>query len=409
MIRKLRFLLSTLCCLAFINSHAQVTRGWQPGEIYLSSSWYYNEQNQLYSGIFYSKDNGRTLGLCYKSLENTDSMPVGELFRDATLGVLYNSAYSGLYRSFNYGKNWEYIVTPGSNGHYACGILNGEIYKSSANYEGTIWHSIDTGNTFIPLCSNRKYNIVGGFLEGEILGLDGYDYGTFKLYRSTDYCVHFDTIDINPEVGGGVLSGNYPTISVGTTFGELYLVTWHLPAIYKIFKSTDYGHHFNLQYISDTCDFFFEGYDFTAGNAPGSFYIVKYDSRYWGGMTEVTISYSSDSAKTFTSNVHHLDANWVDTAWNSVYYPDKQNIISISQNFPNPFSVKTTFQYNVGNNEKNVCLEIFNLNGELIQIIPMKNFNKSTQVDLTFLQNGIYIYRLKTSSFISKPCKLIKN
>ncbi len=405
MLRNNLLLLAALNIFAVGNCHSQMTRGWQPGEIYLSSPWYYNQQNQLYSGIFYSKDNGRTLGLCYKSLENTDSMPIGTIMSDASDGVLYNIIYNCLYRSTNNGEKWSKIYQD-KIGRYLTGCNPGVIFQI---LYPKLYLSIDFGETFEILSENLNAGVSElGSSYGEMYGWGWNGDPPFTFYYSEDTGSSFNSYILDSEIGGLNAQGHYPKLSRGTFSGEIYLVTWHVPANYKIFRSTDYGQHFNLQYISDTCDFYYEDYDFTAGKTPGSFYVVKYDSRYWGEMTEVTISYSSDSAKTFTSYVHHLDANWVDTAWNNMVQP-VNNRVSLLQNYPNPVIDYTTIPYDLDNNINHAFIEISNLSGAVIKNIPVKKNEKIIPVNLTSLPDGIYIYRIKTSSFISKSYKLIKN
>ena len=160
-------LFTSLCYLTFFPCQAQVTRGWQPGEIYLSSPWYYNGQNQLYSGIFYSKDNGRTLGLCYKSLEDTDSMPLGIILSDASESVLYNNVYNCLYRSYDYGKKWSKIYQD-KTGRYLTGCNPGVIFQI---LYPKLYYSNNFGETFEIQNENLNAGISElGSSSGEMYG-----------------------------------------------------------------------------------------------------------------------------------------------------------------------------------------------------------------------------------------------
>lgn len=74
----------------------------------------------------------------------------------------------------------------------------------------------------------------------------------------------------------------------------------------------------------------------------------------------------------------------------------------LQQNYPNPFNPLTTISYFLETNSK-VQLEVFGLNGQLINILIDRNQfagNHSIKFDATGLTSGIYLYKLKTENSV---------
>ena len=97
--------------LSFIfDTHAQITRGASPCEIYISTDWYVDNYGDIHYAIFHSTDNGENITLKYENIENppTGEMQVGKVIGDATPGALYNYGNNELWVSFDYGESWEY-------------------------------------------------------------------------------------------------------------------------------------------------------------------------------------------------------------------------------------------------------------------------------------------------------------
>ena len=203
--------------------------------------------------------------------------------------------------------------------------------------------------------------------------------------------------------------------SRGASPGELYLLTWHEPVHYKLFRSTDYGETFTFQSEQQgTAYAWDEKYYITGGRAPGEVYIIKLKVWVEGYYFRLHVFYSTDYGVTFNEYIHEMDENWNGIA--SVENIKQNNLISI---YPNPCTNYTTFnipdfnKYNISRfdtsakvlNASNLIIDIFNIYGQYIQSIPVKNqyiiFNTSA------LSAGSYIYRLKTNDTYSEANKLI--
>jgi len=81
----------------------------------------------------------------------------------------------------------------------------------------------------------------------------------------------------------------------------------------------------------------------------------------------------------------------------------------LSQNYPNPFSEKTTIKFCVAYKAK-VKLQVFNPDGEMIKILLDKEKEAGTyevEFNACGLCEGVYIYQLQVGDFLSTK-KMLK-
>ena len=380
--------------------NAQISRGHEASELYIPSIWYQPSYEERYDAIFYTSDNGETLGIKYVcDVYSFQDMQIENLVSDATPGVLYNYFQYNLSVSFDSGVTWEPLDSPEGTGRYTSGNIEGIIYKCCANIEGTIWSGINYGDTFEVIRDDAKYHLEVGSDPNELYGLNGTSGEHFNIHYSNDTGYTFTTYVIDTSIALYNVFGHYPAISRDSESGEIYLVAWHYPANYHIYHSTNYGQSFNLRYISDECDLTYI-YKFTAGIEPGSFYMSYSIPWYDGFNTLMYIYYSNDTASTFTEYVHILDENF------PVSIQENNNLfenIQLSQNYPNPFSTLTNIKFYVSKKSK-VEINIYNLNGQFLRKLLDKNLPAGqhtiswdgTNETWQQLKSGIYFYRLKT-------------
>lgn len=72
------------------------------------------------------------------------------------------------------------------------------------------------------------------------------------------------------------------------------------------------------------------------------------------------------------------------------------------QNYPNPFNPNTQIIYGIPE-DSNVKIEIFNLLGELVEVLidEFKNAGYYTEnLNIKKRSSGIYIYRIQAGSFV---------
>ena len=87
--------------------------------------------------------------------------------------------------------------------------------------------------------------------------------------------------------------------------------------------------------------------------------------------------------------------------------PNKKHELFVSDAYPNPAMDAFNIQYNLINND-NAVFELFNLSGNRIKSVPINNKKGVLNIKINDLQDGIYYYRLKNGTRVSKSSKLIK-
>ncbi len=404
-----------LFCSLLSNIHAQerITRGFAPGEIYISSMWYepvYGEER--YDAIFFSDDNGKTLSIRYVcDVYSFEDMQVAYLLRDSTPGVIYNYYRKTLHRSDDYGFTWKELKPTGNyTNQYAAGCTAGEIYLVHSLTDNTgisLERSIDYGESFA-LVNNKLLTASPevGTQPGEIYLRDAPSSGdSLRIYFSNNSGTNFTKqCALDTSIAGHVPGGHYPKLSRGTSPGELYLVTWHDPMNFHVHYSSDYGKSFETRYTSEEFNWFYI-YSFSAGVESGSFYMEYFIPYYDGINTMLYIYYSSDTAKTFTVYSHLLDEN---VAVNE-YKPVLSKNLSLKC-VPNPNTGLVTFNFLLEYRAK-VEIGIYNTNGKYIDRIEkqwLKQGVHSIEYNGRKLKPGVYIIILKVNGKAVETNKLLK-
>jgi hypothetical protein len=80
----------------------------------------------------------------------------------------------------------------------------------------------------------------------------------------------------------------------------------------------------------------------------------------------------------------------------------------LSQNFPNPFNPKTTFEFSITKSDR-VTVSIYNISGQLFESKTI-NLNPglySYEFDGIKYSSGIYFYRISTSSGYTAGRKMV--
>lgn len=395
--------LLTLLSIQITKLPAQITRGAQPGEIYIATDWYIGNGG-LHYAILHSTDNGESISLQYENIETPlpGEMKVGKVLGDATPGALYNYGDNELWVSFDYGASWvirEYL----GNTNYMSGQNDGIIFRrigaelSISNNYGSSFEIITN-----PInCPIRE----PGYSLGEFYGINGNIGVGLFLDHTLNYGQTYTEIPIDSTVAFWQVSGKYPEISRGTEPGELYLISWWPEAHYKIFHSTDTGYSWTLKYQSDYINLYYWGVQYTAGKEPGSFYVKRSRLNDTFDHSLLYIDYSSDYGETFTTYFHELDS-----LYTTVPTQQKDKFgITVS---PNPFSSFTSISFELPDNYRSSDLNIFNLHGQLIRKIKIPVAVKQLQWDGTDqkgrpVPKGIYLLNICNETYSSNYHKLL--
>jgi hypothetical protein len=397
---KKSVLISVFCCLISGISQAQITRGAQPGEIYISTDWYIDNNNQIHYAILHCTDNGEHISIAYENIETPPGgeMSVGKVLGDATPGALYNYGNNELWVSLDYGVSWEFQENF-TYVSYATGFSNGEIFRRSNN---NLHRSSDYGDTFdlIVESLSEPLSDVGNQI-GQLYGFTGSAGIAYKLYYSQDFGNSFTMLLIDSLVAFWAPSGQFPRISRGTEPGELYLTSWTPELHYKIFHSVDTGYTWTEKYESDYINIYYWSVKFTAGRESGSFYVMRARINPPGDHVWLYIDYSSDYGQTFTTYFHDLDS-----LFTSVEPIQKQDF-EINA-YPNPFSGSTKIRYNV-ENKATIQLNIYSYTGQLIKSIDEGTQPKGThfiEFDAKGLKDGVYLFSISLNGKATETRKM---
>ena len=83
------------------------------------------------------------------------------------------------------------------------------------------------------------------------------------------------------------------------------------------------------------------------------------------------------------------------------------NTESDLSNYPNPAKEYTIIEYEIPNGENEADIQIYNINGQLINSYKVDRTFDNLRISTEELSNGTYIYNIKTKSGISNGKKLI--
>ncbi len=401
---KIFYLSSFIFLFCTFNTQAQISRGAEENEIYLSTDWYMDNYGYLYWAIFHSTDNGEHISLKYENIESPPAgeMMVGKILGDATPGVLYNFGFYELWVSFDYGENWMYREYHPTSSNYFSGQNNGTIFKR-ISYQ--LFQSDDYGNLFALITNSISCPIIEpGYYLGEFFGINGNTGERLFLDHTLDYANTYTEISIDSAVAFWSPSGQYPQISRGSGAGELYLVSWWPDYHYKIFHSVDTGNNWAEKFESEFINVFYWQLSYTAGREPGSFYVMRSTLDPTFNHKLLYIDYSIDYGETFSTYFHDIDSTL--SSINSV----KKKALKLTC-FPNPFSEKTTISFELPENCKNPELNICNIKGNMVRQYDILG-KKAQQWDGkdnngTLIPNGVYLYNINYDDFTSKYKKIL--
>jgi hypothetical protein len=395
-------------CTLNIHSQGQITQGAQPGELYLSTDWYMDNNGQIHYAIFYTDDNGEHISLQYENLEVPlpGEMKVGTVLGDATPGALYNYGNNELWVSFDYGGTWMLRESIGTDNRFSSGTIEGEIYKYCKNPTSFMYRSENYGQTFEEINSGVFGFPEVGTNEGELYMLTGATWPNFyiEMLFSTDFGYTFLNIAIDSSTYGYYISGIFPEISRGTYGGEIYLVSWWPDYHYKIFHSVDTGYTWTQKFESEYISVYYWRVAYTAGREPGSFYVMRSRVNEAGDHVWLYIDYSNDYGETFTTYFHDLDSTL--TSIESVV----DDNIKIT-NYPNPFSVKTIIEFTLPKSCYYAELFLYDIYGNIIRQYDITGKTQQQWDGRNSkgnpVANGIYFYNIKYGNYTSKINKIV--
>ena len=383
------------------HSFGQMVSGPVEGELYINCDWYMDDYGWMYYGLFHSTNNGQTLSLNYEYTNPPQgNYHLGLIESDASQGVLYNLPFfeSQFLISHDHGNSWTPVDNGVGGGNFTSGCVPGEIYHFGFS-QGIIERSENFATSFDSVRSGIYLSLETGNTPGVVFGKKYYP---FTILVSYDSCLTFpDTTILDTAITGDL----HPELYRGANPGELYLVSffWFPENHFKIFFSDDYGSSWYYRYTSDPFSFSMVGTAFTGGWEDGSFYVMMGENDPTLTYTVLTIMYSNDTAKTFTSYVHDLTATYGIPG-----VSEKENPIGLEV-FPNPAYCHLTIKLHVrdSENSNNYNIKIRDNSGKIVEIIEVLPHQGEVTINLSHLNPGVYIGTLCESEKIIATDKFI--
>lgn len=312
------------------------------------------------NGVIIKTTNGGTNW----NLQNIGGLHNEIIFKDTNTGIAVG-LYGQMYRTTNGGSNWQDVdagigaVTMNSlfvtaNNIY-CGSSSGKILRSTNN--GLNWSNYQTPSSFAFYSIYFPNDVTGYAVDN-----------TGKVFKSSNSGVNWSQISVN--------SGTKFTI----TRNGIDLFMCGVQG--KILKSSNNGLNWIIQNTSTSIDFYaMQFVNAFVGFAAGE-----------GGA----IYRTSNGGEPIGINIISTEV------------PQKYEL---KQNYPNPFNPVTNIQFSVPH-ASDVRLIVFNALGQqTAELVNQKLGAGSYKVDLdaSWLNSGIYFYRLSAGSFTeTKKMILIK-
>lgn len=393
-----------LCILAFVSaiistSFAQimtVKQGHDLDDIYVDAYRNYYPNRALYHITGY----GTQINTQYEYPQNTEFT---YFFADPTPGVLIGKLATdpGFSISYDYGRRWVPIANLWDKPGDICGGgTAGECYfifflgQDTMNpcYAYSMAYSTDFGNTTQTLFDTGLYHLSeAGHQPGELyyvqMAMFPYE---FELFRSTDYGIHYDSTFFSVEPGSSTNFYQYIAgLHRGARPGELFLVVADMDMgsdliYYYIHHTNDYGQTWTLQQ-SITKSILDGDCRFTSGRDSCSFYWVE----HWNGddftPSRTIVHYSSDCGQTFDSHEYQLavPAALPESAL-------KPGTISIT---PNPAKGQANISCTSPEDCRSSVIRVISCSGQVVRQMIWNGEERS--LDLSGLSPGIYLVQVK--------------
>lgn len=382
-------------CHAQTFEFRHIARGADTAEIYITCYWY-SDDTTAWGAIFHSIDNGQSF-----SVQNKYLFPIGEteIFGDSLPGVIFQTPYgAGIGVSYDYGVTFEDKYSPLiHNVVHVGGSQKGEFYLEGGINVGEefLYHFTHFGDSLYLMNNDiDSLRILdSGSLPGELYAFQA-PYvelnDTIKLAFSNDFGQTFTINYLDTSIIANLFKH---TLSHGPAAGELYMAGTDATLHYHIFHSLDYGHTFELKYITDQFHWGWDQFSFVAGRAPGTFYIFE---QCLCSNTPIhnciKIHFSRDYGASYTTYFHEFDSTYTGIIVN----PQIGNDFII---FPNPATDKVRVQLGMRNDglgmNEELRIFVFDIFGREVKKIPVPEGKDEILLDVSGWTKGIYILTLK--------------
>lgn len=413
-----KYILILLLILSGIWTNAQnfaVQRGHFNDDIYVYGwrNLYHDPENPV--DFYHITHFGSQLDLQYSipyPVANSD-LNLRNFTADPTPGLLFctsiNEYDTPIYKSTDYGQNWELMETefpyPASPIALLGGLVPGEVIMT-VRANSSSYGLAFTRDYFASQHLQQTYywyftKPETGNVQGEVFGIkNDYSSNLDYILHTTDYGLNVTTSAVDSSVVYNPNGAQAFKICHGTMPGEVYLITTNpaevdsLPYVYKIYHSTDNGASFDYKssFSFGNSDVYT---DFSGGREEGSFYAVNWLYKPELQNQILQIFYSNDYAATFEKHEFLLD-QFVD------FKPAAQDDFRA---FPNPVTGKAIISGNIAFNAE--ALVLTDISGKKLPLRFIEKDQDQIEIDCTNLDNGLYFLNLINPNREMRMIKLV--
>jgi hypothetical protein len=320
------------------------------------------------------------------------------------------------------------------------GAYNDVWLIKTDEYGDTLWTKTFGGNGNDQSYTVQQTGDAGYIIIGETTSFGAGDYDIWLIKTNASG----DTLWTKTFGGPGMDSGR----SARQTIDEGYIVTGsfditiateHNRDLYliktngsgdilwtKIYGGSGGEHGLRVEQTSDE-GYIISGYTNSLGLGDYDIWLIKTDAsgdtlwtRTFGGYRDdfsLSLQRTADGGYIIAGDTYPIGAESSDV-WLIKTTPDVTTIektkintpseYTLSQNFPNPFNPKTTFEYYIPKSDR-VTIFIYTVSGQIVDSKTM-NLNPgsySYEFDGTKYSSGIYFYKISTSSGFSAGQKMV--
>jgi hypothetical protein len=277
-----------------------LTRGAQPGEIYLASYWA-NRENGDTEGVLFSTDHGQSIK--YQSDFKRWTM-IGDYTSGTVLGLV--GAINQFQVSYDYGISWDSTIHS-FDGFIYRGTEAAELYNFWTDFSGAspvsyVKRSVDNGFSYgSPNSVPDFYLMASGSELGHVYG-----YKDYTIWHSADFGQSFEQFAIDSSQI--LYYSCHTNIVPGVLPAEVYLVSFEQGIRFHIYRSDNYGQTFTHMFQSDSINpLDINNLYFCSGLVAGEFYWVyekpENEPIY---HSDLYINYSTDFGQTYQTYYHDL-------------------------------------------------------------------------------------------------------
>jgi photosystem II stability/assembly factor-like uncharacterized protein len=346
-------------------------------------------------GLFKSFDQGNTWIKVLNGVPN--NINVSDVAIYDSVAIVVNGT-SGIFRTENFGEDWEYLQVPGLFSGQSIKAIGKEFYLGSGSVN-EIFKSIDYGKTWnelnVPLSNSSVQDFAGDgknifaslSRDGGIIATSDSGKHWVRINQSltvTDIkCLLYENDDLYAgSNGGGVFKYISPEKPVNMLL-PLNNSTINQNSVIFKWKSFFGALGYRFQLAEDSTFLKIEIDNLSVTDTSYQVYNLDFKKKYFYRVSSVTAYWNNAFSEPHSFTVSPP--------------PD----FKLEQNYPNPFNSSTQIRYHLPKSTS-IQIVLYDVMGKKIKTILNKTEGPGSfqiTIDFSQLSNGVYYYQLKSENY----------